>query len=68
MTKSKFIQKITVNDTELSVYQDENGGMFAIDCSYIEQCFEDGEDPIIPNPFASADENSIFETTMLCED
>ena len=68
MTKSKFIQKITVNDTELSVYQEENGGMFAIDSSYIEQCFEDDEDPIIPNPFSGADENSIFDTTMLCED
>ena len=68
MNKAKFIQTITVNDTELSVYQDENGGIFAIDSSYLDQCFDDDTNPIIPNPFADADENSIFPTIMLSDE
>ena len=68
MNKAKFIQTITVKDTELSVYEDENGGMFAIDSTYLDQCFDDDTNPIIPNPFADADEYSIFPTIMLSDE
>ena len=28
----------------------QSGGMFAIDASYIEQCFEDDQDPVVSDP------------------
>ncbi|MFW6224955.1 MAG: hypothetical protein ACOC4B_01665 [Bacteroidota bacterium] len=54
--KSTFIKKITVTDesgldVEISVLKHECGGMFAIDSSFIEQCFEDDEKVIISDPF-----------------
>jgi len=55
---ARFITEITVTDPDskgdvgLSVFKhDQGGGMFAIDSSYLDQCFEDDEDPVIPDPF-----------------
>lgn len=51
--KAKFINEITVNDPEigvdvqLEVYRHPNGSIFAIDASYLEQNFDDDEDPVI---------------------
>jgi hypothetical protein len=51
-TKAKFVKEITVIDpdsklhVELAVYKHENGGMFAIDSSFIEQIVPDEEDTI----------------------
>lgn len=48
--KAKFVKEITVidpdtqGDVELSVFKHENGGMFAIDSSYIEQVLDVDED------------------------
>ena len=59
---AKFVNEIMVKDpdtngkVELSVFKHENGGMFAIDSSYIVQCLDDniefgiGGDPAIPDP------------------
>jgi hypothetical protein len=41
----------TKGEVELTILKHENGGMFAIDSSFIDQCFDDDEDPIIPDPF-----------------
>jgi len=36
----------------MSVFRhNESGAMFAIDSSYLEQCFDDDTDPQIPDPF-----------------
>ncbi len=55
---AKYVCEITVEDpdskapVELSVFKDSiSGGMFAVDSSYLEQCFEDDKDPVIQNPF-----------------
>jgi len=40
----------------LEVYKHENGGMFAIDGSYLEQNFEDDGEPIIVDPFTDIDD------------
>ena len=57
-TTARYIQEITVIDpdskgeVEMSVFKhDQSSGMFAIDSSYLDQCFEDDEDPIIADPF-----------------
>jgi hypothetical protein len=58
MNTAKFVKEIVVIDPDskgevsLSVFKHENGGMFALDNSYIEQVLpEEGECPI-PDPFA----------------
>jgi hypothetical protein len=56
MKKAKFVKQITVIDPDtrgtvlLEVYKHENGGMFAIDSSYLEEEFDDDE-PVIADPF-----------------
>ena len=56
-TKAYFIKEISIIDPDtlsevgLSVYKHENGGMFAIDSSFIEQVLDD-EDPIILDPLS----------------
>ena len=68
MKKAKFVQVVTVKDpdtkgqVELSIYKHENGGMFAMDSSYIAQLDGLGEDEItcaIPDPFGDNDPNNI---------
>jgi hypothetical protein len=61
---SKFVKEITVIDPDtkgeiqLAVYKHCNGGMFAIDSSYIDQVLADRADDMetdhmtIPDPFA----------------
>lgn len=50
MNTAKFTEEITVTDpdsnapVELSVFKHEaSGGMFAVDSSFLEQCFEDDD-------------------------
>lgn len=56
MQTATFIREIESNDKEgndvtLLLFQHDNGGVFAIDASYIEQCFEDESKVIIQDPF-----------------
>lgn len=57
MDTAKFTEEITVIDpdsnapVELSVFKHENGGMFALDSSYIEQVLPEEGDCLIPDPF-----------------
>jgi hypothetical protein len=57
MNTAKFIKEIIVKDPDtkgdviLEVYKHENGGMFAVDSSYLEQNFEDDSEPVIPDMF-----------------
>jgi hypothetical protein len=59
--KAKFVKEIEVVDPDsqgvvhLAVYKHENGGMFAIDSSYIEQVLEDVSDTIC-DPFSFIDD------------
>jgi len=60
MNKANFVTEITVTDpesggnVELSVFKHENGGMFAIDSSYIDQVLDDDEEaPFIQDPLES---------------
>ena len=55
MRTARFIEEITVTDddgcvVELDVFIHENGGMFAVDASYLDQNFDDEENPIIQDP------------------
>jgi hypothetical protein len=53
-----FIEEITVKDPEtkapvkVSMFKhDKAGAIFGIDSSFLEQCFEDEENPIVADPF-----------------
>ena len=55
---AKFVRKIIETDpdsqqpVEMSVFKHkDSGAMFAIDSSYLDQNFDDGNDPVIPDPF-----------------
>jgi len=67
--KAKYIQEISVDDNEsqhglpveMAVFKHENGGMFAIDSSYITQCFDDDKETIeIPDPFGSDEPLTLY--------
>lgn len=65
--KAKFVTEILVTDPDfdgdvrLTVFKHENGGMFAMDSSYLNQCVDD-DNPVIPDPFATK-----FSKLMLVE-
>lgn len=55
---AEFVKEISVKDpdsggwVEISVFKhNETGGMFAIDSSYLDLCFDDDTDPMIQDPF-----------------
>jgi len=57
-TTARFITEVTVIDPDskgevsMSVFKHDQGqGMFAIDSSFLDQCFDDDEDPVIDDPF-----------------
>lgn len=60
---AQYVKEITVIDpdtkaeVELTVYKHENGGMFAIDSSFIDQVVntDDFDRPIIPDPFSTGE-------------
>ena len=55
---AEYVKEVTVKDpdskapVEMTVFKHtDSGAMFAIDSSYLEQCFDDDTDPVIPDPF-----------------
>ena len=60
MRTAKWCDEITVIDpdtkagVQLDVFKHENGGIFAVDASYLDQCFDDDKDPVIPDPLNDA--------------
>lgn len=64
MKTANFIKEIIVIDpdskgeVEIEIYKHENGGIFAIDSSFLDQVArtDDFDRPIIPDPFSVEDE------------
>lgn len=60
MKKAKLVKEITVQDPDtkgeinLTVYKHENGGMFAMDSSFLDQCCDDDKYPVIQDPFCDS--------------
>ena len=69
---AEFVKEITVIDpdskapVELAVFKhNETGGMFAVDSSYLDQCFDDDIDPMIPDPFSlNLEGATIYNVTL----
>ena len=70
-TKAKFVEEIVVIDpdtgglVELDVFKHENGGMFAIDASFLDQGYEDDENPVVLDPFTEPTINDSNEGTLV---
>lgn len=54
---ARYVQEVMVIDpdskgeVDMCVFKhNQSGGMFAIDSSFLDQCFEDDEDPVIDDP------------------
>ena len=68
--KAKYLEEIEVTDPDskspvaMSVFKHDNGGMFAIDSSYLEQVFEDDTRIIIPDPFIEPRDEDIELTGL----
>lgn len=70
--RAKFVEEIVVKDPdtgsliEMEVYKHENGGMFAIDSSYLDQVAEEeegfGETPetVIMDPFSYGEPEALY--------
>jgi hypothetical protein len=73
MKKAYFIKEITVIDpdtkgeVELEVYKHENGGMFAVDSSFLDQVArtDDYDRPIIPDPLTDVEDEAIEEVLLM---
>jgi len=68
MRTAGLVKEITVIDPEskgevqLSVYKHENGGMFAMDSSFLEQCHDSDTYPVIRDPFESEGDLMLMDT------
>jgi len=72
MKKAYFVTELTVTDpdskapVELEVYKHENGGMFAVDSSFLDQVArtDDFDRPIIPDPLTDVEDEAIEEVIL----
>ena len=76
MNIAKFVKEITVIDpdsqmpVELEVYKHQNGGMFAVDNSFLDQVArtdEEYDSPIIPDPLCDV-EDDVLDNVLLMDD
>ena len=74
MKQAKFVKEITVIDpdsnlpVDISIYKHENGGMFGIDSTYIEQVLTDDSDLdnlLILDPFVEPNSTNISQMIEL---
>lgn len=77
MQKAKFVKEVDVIDPDtqghisLAVYKHENGGMFAIDSSFVEQVADDileDDRAIIVDPFFEVNELKDESQYLILED
>jgi|GEM_PF-2544991 len=71
MKTAKFVKELTVVDPDtnedilISVYKHENGGMFAMDSSWLDQCTDEDTYPIIPDMFEETGEVMLVEDNQI---
>jgi len=74
MKTAKFVTEVSVKDpdfpslmVDVSVYKHENGGMFAIDSSWLDQCTEDDCNPVIRDPFETKGKVMLIEDNSVTD-
>ena len=67
MNIAQFVTEVTVIDPDskgevgMSVFKhNQTGGMFAVDSSYLDQCFDDDNDPVIADPIEPHQRIKLF--------
>jgi hypothetical protein len=71
MNKARLIQQIDIIDPDsggevnVCIFKHENGGLFGLDSSYIEQVLDDDGDAIITDPFSHTGRSLVFEYVTL---
>ena len=71
MRKAKLVREITVIDPDtngevnLTVYKHENGGMFAMDSSFLDQCTDEDSYPVIRDPFETKGSLMLVEDNQI---
>ena len=67
LTSAEFVKEVSVKDpdsksyVEMSVFKhNQTGGMFAVDSSYLDQCFDDDTDPVIADPIEPHQRIKLF--------
>lgn len=75
MKKAYFVTEITVTDpdskapVEVAIYKHENGGMFGVDSSFLDQVArtDDYDRPIVPDPLCDV-EDDVLDEVILFDD
>ena len=73
MNKAVWADKVTVTDpqtgfpVEIEIYKHQNGGMFGVDSSFIDQVCDDDTYPVIPDPFSNNGNVQEVQFVMLRE-
>lgn len=66
VTEVKVIDPDTKNEIEVAIYKHENGGMFGIDSSFLDQVArtDDFDRPIVPDPLTDVEDEPIEEVLL----
>lgn len=72
MKKAYFVTEIKVIDpdskgeVEVAIYKHENGGMFGIDSSFLDQVArtDDYDRPIVPDPLCDVEDDVLGEVLL----
>ena len=72
MKKAYFVTEVTVIDpdskgeVEVAIYKHENGGMFGIDSSFLDQVVrtDDYDRPIVPDPLCDVEDDVLGEVLL----
>lgn len=75
MKRAYFVTEITVIDpdskapVEVAIYKHENGGMFGVDSSFLDQVArtDDFDRPIVPDPLCDV-EDDVLDEVILFDD
>jgi hypothetical protein len=71
MRQSKLIQEIVIIDpdsggeVEVCIFKHENGGLFGMDSSFIEQVLDEDGDAVLTDPFSKNGLSEDFEQVIL---
>lgn len=67
MNTADYVKEINVIDPDskaevgICVFKhNESGAMFAMDASYLDQCFDGETDPVVQDPFNDGQEITLF--------
>jgi len=66
VTEVKVIDPDSKGEVEVAIYKHENGGMFGIDSSFLDQVArtDDFDRPIVPDPLCDVEDDVLDEVVL----